>query len=648
MAFRHKRVLVGAMTAVACAVAAGAASREFAPEARRPIADSTTTARQKAFHRSPPSTNSVDESARERGSQWKIDETRTYSLDFGSRLEADASAPDGWFSVVGSASMQLTRVASPDGSGPAECLLRGELSKLSVVMENESISSQHLGSRIEKGLDKPFFLRVSEGGEIQALGTHIELEGMGYNILRTAVAVLQFVEPARDSPNWNVWETEETDQNGIYAARYRRRGGGGYEKTKLGYTYAASASLAPHDAPRLPTIQSVTQLIWTEGRLRKADLVESMVQPFGARSAFKTKLHIGLELVSERKAASRSADVRGITFLPLFKGKGAARPADHEQEHKEQLVAGASFQDLKAQLGKLPDTPQNRDARWNVIERLTALFQLDSAALQAAVKDLRALPASADRDMLLAAISDTDTPEARGALADLARDRAADPSLRDSVLTHLGVTEKSSVESLETLRAVVSDPADTTVRATAALALGAAAHAGMRSEGVEGAAAQAVETLSESYEQAPSPKEQRLYLDALGNSGNEAALDTIRRALTSPDRSVRAAAADALRRIPGAAAEALLATTLRNDPESSVRVAAVMALTARELGQPMLDALSDALRSEPEGGVRLQIISLLRGLQKRSAPARELLAWAARNDPDEQLRRIASQALQGA
>lgn len=576
--------------------------------------------------------------------EWKVGASRTYSVDFGSRLEANEATPDAWFSIVGSAALKLTRVASPAEQASGDYYLRGELSSLSVVLENEEQAGQQIESRVEKSLDKPFLLRVSESGRIRGLGTQSDVTGMGYNILRSTIATLQFVEPSGKSPSWASWLAEESDQNGVYQARYKRLGTGSFEKTKLGYSYAVSAGLAGTKTPQAPTIQSRTELAWSDGKLAKAHMVESMVQPLGDDQVFKTKTHTTLELVREGKEAARPLDTSGIAFLPLFESKMTAANAQARLQQKRELVGGRSFGELHGELAKLTASEADRDARWKLAERLTALMELDPTTIGAAIKELKASGDTPERDMLLAALADVDSPDGRNALADLARDRNGDRNLRETAVTHLGVTDKGSVESIEALQGLARDPNDTAIHTSATLALGSAAHAGARTEGVEAASEQAVQTLSDGYKRATSPKEQRMYLDALGNAGSDTALDAVRGALSSPDASVRAAAADSLRRVPGAEADNLLAQTLRNDAEPKVRAAAIAALNERQLSEPLFAALGEGLRNDKEGSVRLQILSLLG--QRVSLPAvRTLLSWAASNDPDEKLRSLAAKAL---
>jgi HEAT repeat protein len=640
-----KKLGIAYVSAVALALGLGVAWRVSLAQQKDAPAGAAANAPSKAGKQRAEQAPGTTQAHPLNGSVWQIGASRRYSVDFSSRLEASESMPDAWFSLVGSATLEFTRVEAPTEPSPGEYYLRGELSSLSLVLENEELSGQHIESRIEKNLDKPFVVRVSEDGRIQSLGTLKEVRGMGYNILRSAVAALQFVEPSGNSPTWATWDTQESDQNGVYTARYKRLPTGAFEKTKPIYSYAVSANLAGTTSGRYPTIQSRTELSWTQGRVIKAEMDEAMIQPLGDDQVFKTKMNITLELTKESGGGPRRVDTQGMEFLSLFENKANTLNAAAELKQKRDLVAGATFDDLRKQISELSSTDQNREARWQLAERLMALLQLDPSVVGDTLREIRSTDDVEERDVLLAALGGVDAPETRGALAELARDQKLDTDLRERAVMHLGVTDEGHAERIHSLQDVASDTSNAVVHERATLALGAAAYAGANTDGAEDATEQAVQTLSDGYKRATTPKEQRLYLDALGNAGSERGLDAVRSALGSSDPNVRAAAADSLRRVPGAEADALLVSSLRGDPHPRVRVSAIQALVERELTEAVLAALADGLRVEQDSDVRLEIILLLGRRVKTVAAAAQLLAWSATHDPQEDLREAASKAI---
>jgi len=99
-------------------------------------------------------------------------------------------------------------------------------------------------------------------------------------------------------------------------------------------------------------------------------------------------------------------------------------------------------------------------------------------------------------------------------------------------------------------------------------------------------------------------------LAALGNLGSATVLPRLRAAVAAGDPRVRAAAVRALRLVPDAEADRLLATTLRRDPDSTVRAAALFAAGFRK-PEPLADALGEAARSDPAEFVRSGAVKLL-------------------------------------
>jgi HEAT repeat protein len=96
-------------------------------------------------------------------------------------------------------------------------------------------------------------------------------------------------------------------------------------------------------------------------------------------------------------------------------------------------------------------------------------------------------------------------------------------------------------------------------------------------------------------------------------------LPRLRTAVTAGDPRVRAAATRALRLVPDAEADTLLATTLRRDRDPTVRAAALFAAGFRDL-DPLADALADTARNDPVEYVRAGAVTLLTR-DRQTAPA---------------------------
>jgi hypothetical protein len=113
--------------------------------------------------------------------------------------------------------------------------------------------------------------------------------------------------------------------------------------------------------------------------------------------------------------------------------------------------------------------------------------------------------------------------------------------------------------------------------------------------------------------------------------------------LTSPDTTLRATATAALKFMVGSAADAAV-TRAFGDREIEVRRAAVHTVPFRAV-TPVLPALGNLLRAEPEEAIRLAIVNALNMRMREEPAARELITWAAESDPAEKVRKLAQQVL---
>jgi HEAT repeat protein len=194
----------------------------------------------------------------------------------------------------------------------------------------------------------------------------------------------------------------------------------------------------------------------------------------------------------------------------------------------------------------------------------------------------------------------------------------------------------ATVEALESLR---SDP-DVGVQAT--FGLGSALH--RLADQDPALAAETRTALTDQLARATAPGQQAAVLTALGNAGDPATLDTIRAYLTSDSDKVRAAAAQALRRITGADADQLLAT-LCTDPSGDVRLSAVDAAGERMVSAVLANTLAALVVGEPLYQVRAKVVNILAQWSRDAPSAAAALAIVASRDPNADLRSVAHGAL---
>jgi HEAT repeat protein len=634
----NKTAALAAMAVLSLGAASVLYFRSPAGSAVAPKSAVTDSDARAATAASAPLGNLLPRSTRE--AAWQVGTERIYAVDFGSTLSSDENSEQGWFSIVGSAQLTLA-VAAADAQ---HIELIGALAQPTVTLGNDALANPALRTSIVDALRQRFVIQLQPNGRIVSLSAARQTDGIAHGLLRNIVAALQFVEPPPGASRTE-WLTEETDHNGTYKARYRQVEPGVFDKVKLSYSFLQMVKVMQvgKSAPA-PKIEATTTITCNEdGVIRKIDAREKVEVTWGKKPLLVAS-NATLALTGVQKRTLDSPDVSQMVTMQLFQVRPATGLlAEQKLQRKRELVAGASFQTLSGDLAKLPATLENRDARLDVMSRMSALFELDPSSVDSARKTIRQASPD-DARTLLGALSGAHGPDAQRVLAELARDPSIDPGLRNNATIELGTVEEPTAETLRELRAASNDQ-DPNVHAQATLALGGAVRRSDASSGPTDTTHDAVDDMNRGYQSAKTPDDRRLYVNALGNAGSANGLPSLKNAVNDPDPSVRSAAVGALRYIHGDEVDALLVTAMLRDPEAEVRAAAIEAVQYRPLSPALLEAGQSVLQNEKEPQLRSAVVSWFApNLFKVPALVAVLRAVAA-SDPDENVKRAAESAL---
>jgi HEAT repeat protein len=236
--------------------------------------------------------------------------------------------------------------------------------------------------------------------------------------------------------------------------------------------------------------------------------------------------------------------------------------------------------------------------------RMEAVLRRDDASVRAASAFVHGDRAT---KVVIDALAAAGTPAAQAALCDLARDVHLPTHVRAEAVASLGLVKRPTAPTMTEVADLIR-ARDQNLTAPALFLAGSVARAGRAEHPAQAAAIERI-VLAESA-RARGTDDQLDGLAALGNLGSATVLPRLRAAVAAGDPRVRAAAVRALRLVPDAEADRLLATTLRRDPDSTVRAAALFAAGFRK-PEPLADALGEAARSDPAEFVRSGAVKLL-------------------------------------
>ena len=131
------------------------------------------------------------------------------------------------------------------------------------------------------------------------------------------------------------------------------------------------------------------------------------------------------------------------------------------------IVGNATLDSLIGELNKLPDDSELRGpAKAKVMQRLTALFELDPAAARAARGLITSDSARDVYSPVIGSLSAASTPAAVDALAQMSGDASLDHKIRVDAIAGLGVVEKPAQSGVDQLAELAQDP-DVELRSTA-------------------------------------------------------------------------------------------------------------------------------------------------------------------------------------
>ena len=533
-------------------------------------------------------------------------EQRRWALNFRTRLEQTGGARP--VEIALSGDWISTVVAVRTGEYDAEL----QLANLRLATPMSPTPADQLQA-FERRLQRPFWATYRGDGLLLAIHFYKDTDPGDRNLLQMIATECQFVSAAQGAS----WTVRERDGAGEYEAVYSRLDANTVTKRKV--KYAAGTPIA---------IDQADTHIHLDGEAGITSLDSSFRAHIHQLTVITEAHLVGLRrnAVPEPPVTWR-VPTRTSSRSPI--GKHQVDPKLGRARLDGQLLEGRSTESL---LGASADPLQ--------ADRLAALFRQRPEAASLAVEQLRKAGPSS---LVMDALGTAGSRGAIQALAGIARDRTLPRVLRIDALSAFIQMQKPTVEAMRAPSALWEDP-DRQVAAAARMGSGSLARAGRAIHPQEAANLDAA--LVARYQKAGEEGERVELLAAMGNSAAKLLEPAIEGALRDPKKALRAAAARALRLVPGAKVEGLLAATIAGDRDAEVRAAAIFAATFRKpIGGTLRNALLRAATADSVEQVRTSAITLLG--QQRGPQVEETLRWIAAYDPITGVRHLAQETLTG-
>ena len=586
-------------------------------------------------HRTRPSRIRRGQSELRLGDQrtWKVD--AVHDVDFGSAAgqSLETTAAGTW---------EMTFVEK------SETLERHQIRFRDVVFSVGSGGRDALNPGMRRAAEAefqtPFFVSLDSEGRAQTFHFEPNVSAPVRNQLKSLMSAAQVVGARTDEERWS---HEESDPMGEFLATYTRHTDGTIRRQKERYLRT------PSPAGMQPVVEGMITIDESEGRITldalgglvKLDATTIVsVAPGMGMAAIRTTSRVAFE----RIATARAPHLVGLfsdAYRSLEVEAMAAYTGDERGElraHDERLLKGADYTVIESALTRIAQSPEDRALRSETMVKAQALFRLEPRAALRAGSTVRSLDDAHATQVLIGALGGAGTEEAQAVLRDFAFGGELDLDGQVQAIAALGMTDAPTAETLEALTEGIAS-ADEDVSNTSALALGNAVNE-LNEQGELSETEDPIATLIALFESAQTMEEQILALKALGNSGDLRAMPTIQSVLTTGGAAIRGAAVDALRFMPDATADALIAQTMLQDPSYGVRRDAITAASYREV-LVHLASLTQVLQADPSAIVRTDAVEVLGQKILEVPEVVTALTWAAENDSEITIQNKASQFL---
>jgi HEAT repeat protein len=442
----------------------------------------------------------------------------------------------------------------------------------------------------------------------------------------------------KTAPGPTRWQVEEDDVAGRYLAEYTISGAQ-VDKRKL--RYVKTFAVVDYAVAR-STARFVLDGQRALDRLDSDELLQARAQ--GPLPAISGSTRISLRRTDVRSAGQRLAWQRAAAEVPRLTLKPRAS-TEVRRERDRSRIAGRTMPDLLATLhertatGKRTDelSKEDRDRFGQAYLALTSLLRLSPERVPEAAEHVRAGGPLAIT--MVGALRDAGSSEAQQALAELVGDKKLPQAVRGEVARSMGVVEQPTPETVDRLRTLRNDPS-LVVQAHYSLGSNARRLAGLNPD----LAVKVVDELAAKLAGA-SEADQAMLLIALGNSGHRSALPHVQALLNSPSARVRAAGAQAMRRMVGADVDTLL-VGLAADADAEVRTSAVDAISERTPNAVLVGRLSRVIAGDPIFRVRSRAVQTAVAWLDVVPDLKAVLHNAASADSSDDIRLMARAALE--
>jgi hypothetical protein len=499
---------------------------------------------------------------------------------------------------------------------------------------------------------RPFVTRVDLDGRVVRFACDAAVSDLGAGLMRRIVATMQIVAPQRASYFDTQWTRDEPAVDGLrrssYAldpwisplfgereVRFRRASALSAPAVTGGEEGIVVRGEAIDDGHwRLDGVLGdlnafETRTVTLDTRVVARSQALLRVQALGAAALAADRLSAARDYAGQRLAAAAT----GLHVVPVA--------AEVERSAFTSMLGNDTAATLAIRLAAQDGKPAS-PAQTTLAAEYGALVALHPAEIPALERALANAPGAGARfAILLQGFERAGTPQAQAALARVAVRREAEPAAATPLAIGLGLQRRPTLAAESALYELALR-GDAEVRDAAELGLGSVARA--EAHVAPDRAKKITALLLEHLAAATTAAGRRTELLALGNAADPSTIDAIAAYAGDRERYVRAAAATALRHFDDARSDAVLASLL-GDADANVRVEAAAAFQSRPIGNASFERLSSLALNDPDATVRGAAVQSLWSARLARPEVRTIVAHVASGDANGRVRATAQRAI---
>lgn len=514
----------------------------------------------------------------------------------------------------------------------------------------KSLMDENKADLARAALEIPFGFEYDAEGTVKNIMLSSQEDTFTAGVKRALASRLQFASEkyGQAIKPGAAFEKQEANETGIYIAHYKTQDQKTYNKTISRFVeLAAIAGAKPtHSIEQqqffgtygLNAARALEYLTATASVVTKADTLKFKADSeLSMQWAAKSPLHLTRDMLA------------GYTAFALHQMPAAGSAPDQKLAEHQQISAA----EFSASLAGL-SLDKDRDEIWRLREAFIQSVLSNPGNLTDLQKLFEGGLSDEQQSIYLGALKDAGTAEAQAEIIKIASNEKIDMETRKHALSHLNFLQNPTESTLEYLEGAVANTGmDPELKATAILALGGVARAGLMvaQNTSDASAAQrfgdAVTRLEQGYAGSGNAYEKTAYLMGLGNAGHETSTGLLMQLTASEDSSMRALAVDSLRFHKSELVDQKVVALMSEDQDIGVQVSAARSTVYRE-ANPILDtALLQTAKTAQSEDVRLAALSSLDFRNEDSAVITQEIQTISQKDASPKVREFAEQLYQG-